>query len=301
MLIPAVQYKIFSEGHNIQPFLDFINSLHQNNKFTIEYAKDTFPFSNVEIIFNDYSFDSCIYRKPTHTGQMLHFKALCPDSWKRGLILCLLNIAKRLCSNDNLFHLEIEKLRTMFKLNGYPNYYFNKVLNKFQNPTHSISDNDNSDDVYICLKIPFIGDHSYNLSKKLKGIIEADNKCKVRIIFKSFKVRNYFSLKAKTPNNLLSNVVYKFTCQNDSGITYIGETKRHLITRVGEHLSLSKVYQNSEVESHAHNCPNCVLNASFDSFSIVKKCFNNFDASIHEALLARRRNPALNRQLFTGG
>ena len=95
--------------------------------------------------------------------------------------------------------------------------------------------------------------------------------------------------------------MYKFTCQNDSGITYIGETKRHLITRVGEHLSLSKGYQSSEVKSHVKNCPNCVLNASFDSFSIVKKCFNNFDACIHEALLVRRHNPVLNRQLFTGG
>ena len=74
-------------------------------------------------------------------------------------------------------------------------------------------------------------------------------------------------------------------CQNDSGITYIRETKRYLITRVGEKLSLCKVYQNSEVKSHDKNCPNCLLNASFDSFSIVKKCFNSFDACIHEALL----------------
>ena len=95
--------------------------------------------------------------------------------------------------------------------------------------------------------------------------------------------------------------MYKFTCQNDSGITYIGETKRHLITRVGEHLSLSKEYQNSEVKSHVKKCPNCVLNAGSYSFSVVKKCSNNFDACIHEALLVRRQNPVLNRQLFTGG
>ena len=28
---------------------------------------------------------------------------------------------------------------------------------------------------------------------------------------------------------------------------------------------------------------------------------NNFDACIHEALIVRRHNPVLNRQLFTGG
>ena len=71
---------IFSDGDNIQPFLDFINSLHQNIKFTIEYAKDTFTFSNVELKFDDFSFESCIYIKPTHTWQMLQFKALCHDT-----------------------------------------------------------------------------------------------------------------------------------------------------------------------------------------------------------------------------
>ena len=84
-------------------------------------------------------------------------------------------------------------------------------------------------------------------------------------------------------------------------MSQIGDGEILMITRVGEHLSLSKGYQSSEVKSHVKNCPNCVLNASFDSFSIVKKCFNNFDACIHEALLIRRQNPVLNRQLFSGG
>ena len=100
-------------------------------------------------------------------------------------------------------------------------------------------------------------------------------------------------MKAKTPNNLLSSVVYKFTGQNDSGIPYIGETKRHLMTRVGEHLSLSKDYRNYEVKNHVKKCPNCVLNARSDFFSVVKKYSNNFYTSIHEVLLVRRQNPVL--------
>ena len=53
---------------------------------------------------------------------MLNFSALCPDKWKRGLILCMLNMGKRICSNGHLFYEEVEKLRKMFKLNGYPEY-----------------------------------------------------------------------------------------------------------------------------------------------------------------------------------
>ena len=63
-------------------------------------------------------------------------------------------------------------------------------------------------------------------------------------------------LKAKTPKHLSSNVVYKFTCQSDSELIYIGETKRHLSTHVREHLSLSNSYQNSEVKNHIKNS-NC--------------------------------------------
>ena len=52
----------------------------------------------------------------------------------------------------------------MFKLNGYPIYYFNKILNKFLNP--NVDDNLNArvEDNFIMIKIPFIGDYSYQLS-----------------------------------------------------------------------------------------------------------------------------------------
>ena len=160
------------------------------------------------------------------------------------MILCLLNIAKHICSNDELFKLEINKLRDMFKLNGYPDYYYNKILNKFLNPTINDNLNTSVEDNFIIIKIPFIGDYSYQLSKKLKKLIEDCNDCNVRIVFTSFKIRNYFSLKAKTLKHLLSNVIYKFSCQNDSELSYIGETKRHLVIRAEEHLDLENSNKN---------------------------------------------------------
>ena len=114
---------------------------------------------------------------------------------------------------NELFILEINKLRDMFKLNEYPNYFFNKILNKFLNPTVNINDGLNSsvDDNFIMIEIPLIGDISYQFAyaKKLQNLIEHSNSCKVWIIFTSFKMRNYFSLKAETPKHLLSNVMYK--------------------------------------------------------------------------------------------
>ena len=46
--------------------------------------------------------DSWVYRKPTHTGLILNFNAICTDSSQRGLILCLLNIAKHVLSSEDI-------------------------------------------------------------------------------------------------------------------------------------------------------------------------------------------------------
>ena len=56
---------------------------------------------------------------------MLNFNAVCPIAWKKGAIWCHLNIAKILCSNDELFNLEVDKLRQMFYQTGYPSPFFN--------------------------------------------------------------------------------------------------------------------------------------------------------------------------------
>ena len=57
----------------------------------------------------------------------------------------------------------------------------------------------------------------------------------IRVVFTSFKVKNYFSLECRTPLPLLANVVYKFKCMRDANNIYIGKTIRHLATWVKEH------------------------------------------------------------------
>ena len=83
--------------------LSHIHSLHPNIKFKVEHSENTFPLLNVELKINGASFDSWVYRKKTHTGVMLNYSAIVPVNWKKGLILCLLNIAKKLCSTPSLF------------------------------------------------------------------------------------------------------------------------------------------------------------------------------------------------------
>ena len=69
------------------------------------------------------------------------------------------------------------------------------------------SQNMNDEKKYTVI-IPFIGHPSMTFKKSSSKNIKSLNK-KCCIIFKTFKVQNYFSLKDETPLALQANVVYQ--------------------------------------------------------------------------------------------
>ena len=56
---------------------------------------------------------------------------MCPTKWKSGLLFCLLNRAKRICSCNFSFDNEVKLLKSVFLNNGYSNWFFDKVLEHF--------------------------------------------------------------------------------------------------------------------------------------------------------------------------
>ena len=185
--------------------------------------------------------------------------------------------------------------------NGYPIWFFKKCLKKFNEKNlHSHS---SSRDYVYNLNIPYFGHHSRRVLIKLKNIIKSNVKITLKInpIYKTFKVSHYFLLKTRVPPALRSNIVYQFLCSCDSNLTYIGMSTRHLSTRVGEHLAF-QLKTESSVKEHIMSCDIC-SNTKFNvnSFKLIKKCNSNFETKIHEALLIKKHNPKLNRQLFANG
>ena len=118
----------------------------------------------------------------------------------------------------------------------------------------------------------------------------------LRIVYTSFKVKDYFSLKCRTPLPVLSNVVYKFQCLRDANNVYIGKTMRHLATRVREH-----EYVGSAIHSHLLACTNCKTHYSCNSFSVLDSGRNDFEITVKEALYIKRSKPNLNKQLSGHG
>jgi hypothetical protein len=300
-------FAVFPDSSTHHSFLEHLNNLHTNLAFTVEVANGPFPFFDIEIDINGDGVDTWVFRKKTHTGVMLNFNAIVPNVWKVGLIRCLLNRAKQICSSDALFSKEVCKLKKMFLDNGYPKIYFERAYEKFLSPSRvevlGESENEETLGRRYTFGIPYVGTASREYKKKITGLIKEHLDVDISAYFTSCKVGSFFSLKSKTPFALKACVVYKFQCLNDADNTYIGESKRHIVTRANDHLNpKGKI---TEIKSHIFACDTCKTSRksgqlTVENFSILKQCKNEYKTRIAEALLIKKLRPRLNKQQLKG-
>ena len=99
---------VFLKNLKKDPFFNHINQQHPQIKFTVENSVDNaLPFLDTQISLKDDHFESIVYRKQTYTGVLLNIEAVCPMSWKKGLILGAINRAKNICSSNEAFFLKL--------------------------------------------------------------------------------------------------------------------------------------------------------------------------------------------------
>ena len=113
------------------------------------------------------------------------------------------------------------------------------------------------------------------------------------MVFTSFKIGSWFSAKDHIPSGLRSRVVYKFSCAGCNAC-YIGETNRHLSTRVNEHLTSDK---SSHIYKHLSESPNCRSLNSSNNFKILDQASTEYDLRIKEAVYIQLHKPSLNKQV----
>ena len=108
-------------------------------------------FLDVDVKVNDDgTFETCVRRKPTHTGLFLIFNAACPVKWKFGLVLCMLRRVKSICSSKNLFFNEMNKVKSFLLSNYYPATFFDNVLKHFLNADTDVKEKLDEDKRTIC-------------------------------------------------------------------------------------------------------------------------------------------------------
>ena len=72
---------------------------HNRIKFTVENEKDnTLPFLDIKITKLPNGFETGTYRKPTHTGLGMKANSAVSNTYKRGLVKCLVDRASKINS-----------------------------------------------------------------------------------------------------------------------------------------------------------------------------------------------------------
>ena len=278
-----------------------LKKMHKNLSFTKEVGPSTLAFLDTSITLpttENGSFISKIFRKSTYTGLILNYSAVCPYKWKFGLMQCLFHRAYTVSSNWYVFSKEIDFLKGIFLKNGYPENVFFSCLRNFLNQTYKNVTKAKvmEDKVETIFFVPYIGLPSVIFGRKLREMFKKYYCIDIRIVFTTFKVKNYFSLKCRTPMPLLANVVYKFQCLRDADGVYIGKTIRHLVTRVKEHS-----HSGSAIYDHLLQCEECKKKISCNLFTVIDSGRNDFEISIKEALHIKSKKPRLNKQMFSQG
>ena len=172
-----------------------------------------------------------------------------------------------------------ENIKSNIIKNAYPSFLIDKVIKKYLD--HKFSSNQNQlkdiSDVYY-FKLPYIGNlshHGKNTLLKLCKEVCKEN-FNIKLVFNSFKIKNYFSYKDPIPDDLKSFLVYKFTCVSCSS-SYIGKTCRHFKTRIEEHIKKDNKSHNFK---HLHSTTKCFDSYNPLSCKIIDKANSKFDLKL---------------------
>ena len=143
-------------------------------------------------------------------------------------------------------------------------------------------------------KLPYIGKCSNDIKDEIDHICSKFcNNLKIDICFSLFKTGSFFTVKDCISSTQKSFVVYSFFCSSCRA-SYIGETTRHLKSRVEEHLSTGK---GSVIHEHISNNQNCKTKCNIECFKIIDSANSEFQLKIKEAIHIALRKPTLNKQI----
>ena len=170
---------------------------------------------------------------------MTNYFSFIPYPYKLVLIRTLVDRAYTINNAWLGFHENIKKLTEILKKNLFPAHLVERVVNRYLTLTRDECDSPVSvsdTTTYFYFKLPYIGPFSVITQKRVRQFAKCYcNNIDVKLAFSSFKIGDMFGVKDPIPRGLRTCVVYKFLCEG-SNACYVGETPRHLSTRVQEHL-----------------------------------------------------------------
>ena len=283
-IIRTAKYK------DIQNILIKSNSLHKNLEFTIERLENgSIPFLDMKIHVDGGNLNTAWYQKPTDTGLMLSFRSMAPKAYKRNIIEGTVHRIFNSTSTWQHFDSGLEEAMKCWENNQYPPQFYQPIvrrtIEKRLRPVETKKENPVQEKMKReapTVVLQYRGHDSDELAKRLK------KSANVTTIFTLRKMKTALpSLKSKIPKMFCSNVVYEVICPGCQS-SYVGQTTRHLTTRMREH---------SRPPSHvAEHFALCQKQLNEDDVKIIDRSSNPAKLLTLEALHIARRRPAINKK-----
>lgn len=212
-------------------FLIFINSLHNNIKFTLEKDSNrTLNFLDLTISIVDNKFEFDIYRKPTHTDTVIHADSNHHMSHKMAAFNSYIHRALTVPLSETSLIKELKIIKMIAKNNGYDENMVDRMVNKKR--WRLLNSLAGSGLVRVGVEGWISLEYTGTLSQSLQHIL---NKFNIRTAYKP--VNTLFSI-LPNPKVKLNKYerpgVYCLECA-DCSCSYIGKTIRNFNVRFAEH------------------------------------------------------------------
>ena len=294
-------FAVFKDKSDSDSFLQYLNSQHPNISFTIEpEINHTLPFLDSSISLVNGSFISGVYRKKTFTGLGTNYFSNTYHPFKLNAVRTLIHRAYHLSSSFFIFHSELQFLSNFFSSNGYPLQLFERLTSQFLNKVNSPKPT-----VLTVPKLPFFFSAPYyndQSSSQIQSLVSSLSTFYPQVQFypslsNPFTIGSFFNFKDRLPSELMSGVVYKFSC-GGCNASYIGCTRQRFKARVCQHIGRSdrtnailSSPSYSEPRNHSTTCNGEITSSNF---SILDSSSSNLFTL--ESLYIKQQRPSLNNQ-----
>ncbi|CAF4583597.1 unnamed protein product, partial [Rotaria socialis] len=200
-----------------------LSKCHPSIQFTSEEEDPvtrTLPFLDVLVRRKPGAdFHTCVYR----TKNVLWFN----------------DKVEQFCSEENSLHKEFDFIRGLCAKNGYPARFVNSIIKRqlnLQKSTAPPTPIETTTDTVV-LRVPYFGAESQIYGKRVTAAAAKHYPFKkIRVVYDvTDRIGRGFQLKDSIADEFKSGVVYEATCSTCNQ-AYVGQTFRHLNTRIHEHI-----------------------------------------------------------------
>ena len=225
--------------YRIDQKLREINDYHPILTFTIEKEKGaSLSFLDMNNSCKDGKLTSTWYTKATDTGLTMNYHALAPLRYKRSVVSGFIYRIFYACSNWKNFDESLGKAKRILDNNQYPSAFYEPIIEKTLSriiENKAKNDDEEEDQEKKMFFVQYRGRVTDKFESALRYI-----KAHIKFIATINQTKACLSsLKQSIDKSLKSGLVYKSSCPRCPSC-YVGQTSRHLITRMKEHNGKSK-------------------------------------------------------------